>query len=123
MTTMIPSFLLKKLYVKNSFKNNPTGFELAVRNTLAPGTLVGLGPVAIDGRNIAADRLWIVVNNNPPVRASDISTTAPRAFPMNATVTFRVEDQPLAPGRHHVLMAVNTREAGELSIDAEDSIS
>jgi hypothetical protein len=123
MPMMIPSFLLKKLYVPGSFKNNPTGFELAVRNSLAPGTLIGVGPMAIDDRDIPTDKLWIAVNNNPPVRASDISPDAPRLFPMNATVTFRIEDQSLDSGKHHVVMAVNIREAGELKIDAEDSIS
>ncbi len=123
MPTMVPSFLLKKLYVKDSFKNTGNGYELAIRNTLAPGTLTGMGPLMIDGRSISLDRLSISVNNMPPVRASDISAAAPRAFPINATVTFRIEDQPLAPGSHHVTLTVNTKEAGELKIDAEDSIA
>jgi len=123
MPTVIPTFLLKKLYLKGSFKNNPTGFELALRNTLAPGTLIGISPLKIDGRDIPLDKILIAAGDTPPVRASDISPAAPRLFPLNVVIKFQVEDQPLSAGPHRVTVQVNTKEAGELKIDAEDSIS
>ena len=122
MPTMIPTFLLKKLYVKGSFKNTAHGFQIALRNTLAQGTLIGVGAIQIDGRTISHDKIFIALDNGAPVRASDVSFDAPRAFPLDVTVTFRVEDQPLSPGAHRVNIVVNTKEAGELKIDAEDSI-
>lgn len=122
MPTMIPTFLLKKLYVRGSFKNTANGFQLALRNTLASGTLIGVGDVQIDGRVIPHNRIFITVDDGTPIRASEISFDTPRVFPLNATVTFRVEDQPLSSGKHHVQISVNTKEAGELKIDAEDSI-
>ncbi len=122
MPTVVPSFLLKKLYVKGSFKNTPTGFELALRNTLAPGTLIGISPLQIDGRNIPLDKILITTGDAAPVRASDISLAVPRQFPLNVVIKFQVEDQPLTPGSHRVTVQVNTKEAGELKIDAEDKI-
>jgi hydroxymethylglutaryl-CoA reductase (NADPH) len=122
MPTMIPTFLLKKLYVKGSFENTPRGFRLALRNTLAPGTLTGVGAIQIDGHAVPHEKILITVNDAAPVRASEISFDAPRLFPFDATVTFEVEDQPLTPGAHRVQITVNTKEAGELKIDAEDSI-
>ncbi len=122
MPTIVPTFLLKKLYVKGSFKNTPTGFQFALKNTLAAGTLIGLSQLQIDGRAIPLDQLSLTVGENAPVRASDIALTAPHTFPLNATITFSIEDQPLAPGMHRVSVSVNTKEAGELKIDAEDSI-
>ena len=120
--TVIPTFLLKKLYVKGSFKNNPTGFEIALRNTLAPGTLIGISPLKIDGRDVPLEKILIAAGDAAPVRASGISPTAPRQFPLNVVIKFQVEDQPLAPGPHRLTVQVNTKEAGELKIDAEDSI-
>ncbi len=122
MPTMIPSFLLKKLYVKDSFKNTPNGFELALRNTLAPGTLNGFSKLEIDGRSIPLDQLFITVGDGPAVRASELSPSSSRLFPLNTIVGLRVQDQPLTPGKHHLVVQVNTKEAGELKIDAEDSI-
>lgn len=122
MPTVVPSFLLKKLYVKGSFKNTPNGFQLSLRNTLAPGTLLGISPLQIDGRNVPLSQILITVGDVAPIRASDISLSSTRAFPINAVVTFQVEDKPLAPGPHRVTVIVNTKEAGELKIDAEDTI-
>ncbi len=122
MPTMIPSFLLKKLYVKDSFKNTPNGFELALRNTLAAGTLIGFGQLQIDGRDIPLDKLFISVGDGASLPASELGPNNPRLFPLNATVGLRVEDQPLVPGKHRVVVQVNTKEAGELKIDAEDTI-
>lgn len=122
MPAMVPSFLLKKLYVKGSFKNTLKGFELSLKNALAPGTLIGFGPLQIDGRDIPLETVFISIGSADPVRASDVSLAAPRLFPLNSVVNFRVEDQPLAPGSHRLVLAVNTKEAGELKIDAEDTI-
>ncbi len=122
MPTVVPSFLLKKLYVKGSFKNTSNGFELSLKNALAPGTLIGFGPLQIDGRNIPLESVFLRVGNADPIRASDVSVSAPRLFPLNSIVNFRVEDQPLAPGSHRLFLVVNTKEAGELKIDAEDTI-
>jgi hypothetical protein len=122
MPTVVPAFLLKKLYVKGSFKNNRTGFELALRNTLAPGTLISISPLKIDGRDIPLERILVAAGDAAPVRASDISLATPRLFPLNVIIKFQVEDQPLAPGPHRVTVQVNTKEAGELKIDAEDII-
>jgi hypothetical protein len=122
MPTMVPSFLLKKLYVKGSFQNTPNGFQLSLRNTLAPGTILSLSPLQIDGRDVPLANIEILSGDNAPVRASDISLAQPKAFPLNVLITFRVIDQPLTPGLHRVTVIVNTKEAGELKIDAEDSI-
>lgn len=122
MPTIVPSFLLKKLYVQGSFKNTPNGFQLSLRNTLAPGTILSLSPLQIDGRDVHLTQIEIITGDNAPVRASDISLAQPKAFPLNVLITFRVIDQPLTPGKHRVTVVVNTKEAGELKIDAEDSI-
>lgn len=122
MPTIIPSSFLKKLYVRGSFKNTSNGYELALRNTLFPGTLTGLKSLEIDGHTLTLDHLSIAIGDAAPVRASTISPTAPLAFPFNSTATFRVEDQPLAPGTHRVSVEVNTKEAGEFKVDAEDKI-
>ncbi len=122
MPTMIPSFLLKKLYVKDSFKNNHNGFELALRNTLAPGTLIGFRQLQIDGRDIPLDKVFITVGDGLSLPASELAPNNPRVFPLNTKVGLRVEDQPLVPGKHRLVVQVNTKEAGELKIDAEDTI-
>lgn len=122
MPTVVPSFLLKKLYVKGSFKNTSNGFQLSLKNTLVPGTLLGISPLQIDGRDVPLDRIQLVVGENAPMRANQITFDKPSTFQLNAVVTFLVDDQPLSPGPHRLTVQVNTKEAGELKIDAEDTI-
>ena len=122
MPTVIPSFLLKKLYVKGSFKNTANGFQISLNNILAPGTILGISPLQIDGRNVPLDQIEIVVGNEAPMRASDITPKSPKTFPINALATFNVQDQPLTPGPHRLTVQFNTKEVGELKIDAEDKI-
>jgi len=122
MPTVVPTFLLKKLYVKGSFRNTPTGFQLTLINTLAPGTLLGFGPLQIDGRDVPLDRVSFAMGDAAPRRASQVSMSAPTPFPLNGAVTIHVDDQPLAPGSHRMMVQVNTKEAGVLKIDAEDTI-
>ncbi len=122
MPTLVPSFLLKKLYVKGSFKNTANGFQLSLTNILAPGTILGISPLQIDGRNVPLEQIQIIVGNEPPIRASDITMKSPRTFPLNAIATFNVIDQPLTPGPHRLTVQFNTKEVGELKIDAEDKI-
>ncbi len=122
MPTLIPSFLLKKLYVKGSFKNTPNGFQISLNNILAPGTILGISPMQIDGRNVPLEQIQIIVDNEPPMRASDITMKSPRTFPLNGTATFNIIDQPLTPGPHRLTVQFNTKEVGELKIDADDKI-
>ena len=120
--TNVPSFILKKLYVKGSFKNTAHGFQISLNNFLAPGTLLKISPIQIDGRNVPLEQIQIVVGNTPPVRASAISIQSPSAFPLNTIITFLVQDQPLTPGPHRLTVQIDTQEVGELRIDAEDTI-
>ena len=46
---VIPAFMLKKLYVKGSQMNTYTGFRLQLKNTMAPGTIIGVSPLNVDG--------------------------------------------------------------------------
>jgi hypothetical protein len=41
---MFPSYLLQKVYVKGSLKNNEDGYEFALKNIVDTGTLVGIEP-------------------------------------------------------------------------------
>jgi hypothetical protein len=49
---MFPSYLLQKVYLKGSLKNNEDGFEFALKNIVDTGTLVGMNPLVVDGESI-----------------------------------------------------------------------
>jgi hydroxymethylglutaryl-CoA reductase (NADPH) len=117
----VPSFLLKKLYVKGSLKNTGSGFEFALKNNLAPGSLIGLGPLTLDGNSIP---LEAVTFKSPQgqVQANQVSSQSPRTFGLNMEVKVTVEGEPLTPGSHTVVLGVLTREVGRIDIEATDTL-
>jgi hypothetical protein len=119
----IPSFLLERLYAKGSLKNTAGGFQLAIRNILANGTIVGLAPLRVDGVEYPLENTTAVLSDGRQVSASDVSADSPLSFALGDTVTVRVVGEPLAPGSHVLIIVPKTREAGELDIFARDTVS
>ncbi len=117
----IPSFLLKKLYVKGSLRNTADGFEFALRNTLAPGSIIGLGPVTIDDAAYPPEAITIITPTRQ-WRGDEISSKNPAVFPMNEETRISVVGKPIAPGTHHIVFSVMTREVGRIEIDLTDAL-
>ena len=46
----IPSFILRRLYVKGSLRNTDTGMEFQILNKLGSGQARRLLPLTVDGR-------------------------------------------------------------------------
>jgi len=117
----VPSYLLKKVYLRGSLRNSPDGFELTLRNSLAPATILGLTSLTVDGKAYASDTIWLRVGETWQTAAS-VTRARPQAFALNAQVTLRVEGEPLAPGRHSLVIVIQTKEAGQLEVPAAEVI-
>jgi len=118
----IPTFLLKKLYVKGSLKNTTGGFELAIQNTLAPGTIAGLAPLKVDGQEYPLEKITVVLPNGNEVSAIGVSGAAPLRFAIGDKVTIQVAGDPLPAGMHNLTISPKTKEAGLLEIAVQDTI-
>ncbi len=119
----IPAFLLKKLYAKGSLKNTATGFELAIQNTLAPGTIVGCAPLQVDDTEYALEQISLVLPDGTKVSAADISAESPLSFALRDKVTIQVEGNSLPAGPHKLTISQKTMEAGTLEISVQDTIA
>jgi hypothetical protein len=119
----VPVFLLKKLYVKGSLKNTAAGFELAIQNTLAPGTILGLAPLKVDGVECPLAQTQVLLSDRSKLAMSDVSARSPLRFNIGDKVTIQVAGQHLPAGPHKVTISPKTKEAGILSIPAEDTIA
>jgi len=118
----VPVFLLKKLYVKGSLKNTATGFELSIQNTLAPGTIMGLAPLKVDGVECPLAQTKVLLPSGETLLMSDVSAQSPLRFNVGDKVTIQVEGQPLPVGLHKIVISPKTKEAGTLPIPADDTI-
>ena len=69
----VPSFMLKKLYVHGSLKNTAAGFELTLKNILAPGTIIGLNSLKVDGREVTLENIRVLSGSSPAMAAKVVS--------------------------------------------------
>jgi len=118
----IPSYLLKKVYKRGSLRNVPGGFELALKSSLAPATILGLDALTLDGGAVATHSVKLHVGAKW-LAANEITVGAPLQFALGELVTLRVEGRPLTPGRHDLTVSVMTREAGRLDLPVLDSVA
>lgn len=119
----LPVFLLKKLYVKRSLKNTSAGFEVTIQNTIAPGTIVGMLPLSVDGDECPLERTRVVLSDGTILTTADVCVQSPLRFGVGERVTVQVDGQSLPPGQHKIIITPRTKEAGLLHIPAEDVVS
>jgi alpha-N-arabinofuranosidase len=107
----IPEFVLRKLYVKGSLQAEADAFSFALKNTFAPGTLVGLA-MDVDGRRVPVENLSLQAEGQPARNAASITPQDPAPLPVGLAVSVQVRGVPLGQGR--LTLRADTREAGPL---------
>lgn len=129
----IPASLSKRLYVRESLRNTANGFELVIKNSVAPSTLIGFGPLTIDGRVVEEERLGLSLAR-PPVAfgrppepltrmAKHVTPSKALRFDLNSAACVQVAGQWLTPGEHHISLVVKTKEVGDITIEATDLVT
>ncbi|MCS7282470.1 MAG: hypothetical protein RMK65_02145 [Anaerolineae bacterium] len=118
----IPPAILKKLYLKNSLRNEEGGFSLALQNTIAPGVILGFKGVTVDGRNVPLEGVTVIQPDGTAVPATGISESSPLLFPAGATVTLKVQGTTLPPGNHQINIRVVVKDVGPLEIPVADRV-
>jgi hydroxymethylglutaryl-CoA reductase (NADPH) len=119
----IPPFVLKKLYVKGSLRNEDDGFALDLKNLIAPGTITALPGLDVDGQAIDVAQVTLVPPSGNPRSMGEISAQAPLLFPVGVAVTLRVAGKALEPGPHELTIHVVVQEVGPLDIPVSDTLA
>ncbi len=119
---MYPPTMLDNVYVRGSLKNNATGFELALRNNIDYGSLVGVGFVVADGTTYPPSALTLKVGTRE-MKGDEITYRAPLPVPVGSEVQLSVAGAPLAPGAHHLTLSVNEWQIGRLQFEVSDEIA
>ena len=120
----VPGFIARQFYVDGSLRNNPAGFQLEAQNPLGNGTLVGVGRMRVDGRDIAAaDVTAHRVGDEQPINATDVSSINPIRVNQGDRVLLRVRGEPLAPGRHELEVELFEVNMGRLAFTIGDSLA
>ena len=119
---MFPSFVLNKLYVKGSLKNNAKGFQFDLKNVVDSGTLVEVGPITVDGNPYEMSSITVITSSQERT-ADQVTRTSPLPVHLGMLFTLCVTGEPLVQGDHTVNVSVLTREIGRIKFDFQDTIA
>src|SRR4029078_12959308 len=94
----VPAFLLRRLYVKGSLRNENGGFAFDLKKLLGSGHAEQVLPLTVDGESIAVESAaFIVAGETIPFDA--VSSQRPITLGMHKTVTITVNGQKLPRGK------------------------
>jgi hypothetical protein len=121
-TNMIPSFLLAKLYVKGSLKNNESGFEFALKNIIDATMLIGIGPISAGGKEYEGPAINMTVGDKT-INGADLSRSNSVPVRMGVPMKVSVAGDNLAAGQQKVTVAATTSDIGKIKFDINDTIA
>jgi hypothetical protein len=119
----VPAFMARQFYVAGSLRNTPDGFELEARNPMGDGTLTGIGPLSVDGREIPVEAVSALRAGEPEaLRAADVSRFKPIKVRKGDSVTLRVAGERLEPGEHELRVRLIELNLGALRFSVRDQV-
>ena len=117
----VPAFLLRRLYVKGSLRNQEGGFAFDLMNGLGSGYAEQVLPISIDGETLPVEVAAFTVGGET-MRFVDVSAERPMTLGLNKTVTISIDGKTLAEGKHKIGMGFVVTGMGEMQFDVTDLI-
>ena len=117
----IPTFLLRKLYIKGSLENNEDGFQFKLKNSISSATAISIEPMKVNGNEYPLDAT-IISSEDGEITGNEISESSTFPIKVGTDITIRVKGEPLPEGEHKIDISLTTKEVGKLAFDVQDSI-
>ena len=115
----VPSFLLRRLYVRGSLRNTDGGMQFQLMNKLGAGYARRMFPLVVDGQDVPMDRCTFSMNG-AQVPFDAVSDSKPFALELNKTTTISVADVTLTDQAHTIKMSFEVPGLGVLHFDFTD---
>lgn len=120
--TVIPNFILKRMYKAGSFRRLPDGVGFDIINNLGPGQISLIQSVQLNDRVYTAEQVLLIMNGEA-VPASSIQEDSPATFFLNQVITCIILDQQVVSGEYNLTLELVSREAGKVSLSIKDQLS
>ena len=119
----IPGFIARQFYVARSLRNTESGWEIQAQNPMGDGTLVGVGYLKVDGREIPPENVTARrTGEQEPIRAQEISRQRPVSVFRGDRVTLEVAGEPLGTGEHKLEVELYELNMGRLAFSIVDQV-
>ena len=117
----VPSFLLRRLYVKKSLKNTDRGFEFELRNRLGSGYAFKLWPLTVDGEELSPDETVFQIEGKETA-FSEVTKERTFTLAMNRTITIKANGTTLEAGPRKIGMGFDVPGLGTLRFEFTDIV-
>ncbi|MGY5860608.1 MAG: hypothetical protein RTU63_14660 [Candidatus Thorarchaeota archaeon] len=117
----IPTFLLRKLYVKGSLENVDDGFRFMLKNSISSGTAISIEPIKVNGNEYPLEVVKIS-SGDSEITGNEISEQNTFPIKVGLEITIEVKGDQLPAGEHTIDISLSTKEVGKLAFDVKDSI-
>ena len=118
----VPSFLLKRLYVKGSLRKNSDGFQFEIENKLGSGYGNELKPLTLDGQAIPLEDSSFRLESSETL-FTEVSRDKPFTLPMNKKLTIKVKGITINEGAHKIGMSFVAEGLGQLGFEVTDVVN
>jgi alpha-N-arabinofuranosidase len=113
----VPEFILRKLYVPNSFTRSENGFRFQLKNNIAPATLTAFKLFAA-GEEIPVEAIIIYPPQSTPITGNLISAEQPFALSVGSNISIEVHQKDITADT--ITLEVDTVEIGLLKFSVRD---
>ncbi|MHA1614793.1 MAG: hypothetical protein ACTSYJ_08085 [Candidatus Thorarchaeota archaeon] len=117
----IPTFLLRKLYVKGSLENVDDGFKFKLKNSISSATAVNFKPLKVNGIEYPLDST-IISSEDGEIAGSAISEENTFLIKVGLDIIVHVKGDQLIAGEQTIDISLATSEVGDLAFDVTDTI-
>ena len=118
---MIPAFILAKLYVKGSLKNNEDGFEFELKNIIDSTMLTGIGPVKVGDVLYGPETLTITIGEDI-LQGSSITPKTAIPFRMSIRAKLSVKGEKLSSEEQRMIVTAVSSDIGEVKFEIKDTV-
>ena len=119
---IVPSFLLKRLYIKGSLRNKDQGFQFELKNTLGSGYGTELLPLTLDGKELPKESSYFIVDTEE-IPFSTVSKDKPFTLAMNKPLTILSKRVTLSEGPHKIGFRFVAQGLGKLGFEVTDLVT
>lgn len=120
--TVIPNFILKRMYKSGSLRRLPDGIGFDIINNLGPGQISQVNSVTLNGKAYGPEHLVLIVSEEL-IQAQNITEATPATFFLNQTIVCLIRDTELPAGKYEITLNIISREAGKVELTVSDHLA
>ena len=119
---MYPPSVLASVYVRGSLRNTANGFELGMKNQIDSATLVGMGPIVVDGVTYPPEAITLTTSRGQ-WRADQVGYRNPIYLGWGIEMKVLVESSPLPAGAHTIIVNAVEGSIGSVKFEVGDMLA